>query len=162
MDYKWQIFIDNSFHCKKYISNEEKSTSVCNGQLPDLIMQTATKLNKKRGSLKRQVKRSYSQNIAISYSKQVRCHRKRKKFVRKAKVLNVVPISETMSWNWQLETGAWSEVNVNVPLEIERKKINATEQRNPESPEINIVNASSSSLGKNLCNFICELRAVHI
>ena len=150
MDYKWQIFIDDGERGTKGIC-EKKSKSVTNLQIPDLIMQTTTEI-KQCGPLKRQIKRSYSHNSEISFCMSARQHRKRnKKVVRKTKTLDDVPNCQALFWNWQLETGMWSELTVDVPLETERKNTNSTERRKTDNPEITIVNPSSSSLGKNFC-----------
>ena len=95
------------------------------------------------GSSRSQFKRSQSQNARISYNNSELIQKSAER-LRKTKSLGDLKRSVTGHWNWQLETGSWSEVTLDQPIELEIKRT-GNQEKIEENYIINFIPASSSS-----------------
>ena len=96
------------------------------------------------GSSRSQFKRSQSQNARISYNNSELIQKSAER-LRKTKSLGDLKRSVTGYWNWQLETGSWSEVTLDQPIELGIKRT-GNQEKIAENYIINFIPASSSSI----------------
>ena len=96
------------------------------------------------GSSRSHFKRSQSQNARMD-SNCSKLIQKSTERLRKTKSLGDLKRSVTGYWNWQLETGSWSEVTLDQPIELGIKRTGNQEQV-AENYIINFIPASSSSI----------------
>ena len=97
------------------------------------------------GSSRSQFKRSQSQNARISYNNSELIQKSAER-LRKTKSLGDLKRSVTGYWNWQLETGSWSEVTLDQPIDLGIKRTPSGNQgKILENYIINFIPASSSS-----------------
>ena len=96
------------------------------------------------GSSKSHFKRSQSQN-ARTDSNRSKLIQKSTERLRKTKSLGDLKRSVTGYWNWQLETGSWSEVMLDQPIELGIKR-KENQEKIEENYIINFISASSSSI----------------
>ena len=97
------------------------------------------------GSSRSQFKRSQSQNSRISYNNSELIQKSAER-LRKTKSLGDLKRSVTGYWNWQLETGSWSEVTLDQPIDLGIKSTpSGNQEKIIENYIINFIPASSSS-----------------
>ena len=96
-------------------------------------------------SSRSQFKRSQSQNARISYNNSELIQKSAER-LRKTKSLGDLKRSVTGHWNWQLETGSWSEVTLDQPIDLGIKRTpSGNQEKIIENYIINFIPASSSS-----------------
>ena len=96
------------------------------------------------GSSRGHFKRNQSQNVSTG-SNRSELIQKSTDRLRKTKSLGDLKRSVTGYWNWQLETGSWSEVTLDQPIEVEIKRTQ-NQEKIEENYIINFIPASSSSI----------------
>ena len=96
------------------------------------------------GSSRSHFKRSQSQN-ARTGSNRSELIQKSTERLRKTKSLGDLKRSVTGYWNWQLETGSWSEVTLDQPIELGIKRT-GNQEKIEKNYIINFIQASSSSI----------------
>ena len=97
------------------------------------------------GSSRSNFKRSQSQNARTGSNRSEPIQKSGER-LRKTKSLGDLKRSVTGHWNWQLETGSWSEVTLDQPIDLGIKRTPSGNQgKTAENYIINFIPASSSS-----------------
>ena len=144
MDYKWQVFFDTDVQSIESMLDKKKLGWKETKQNTNRRMETSH-ISNPRVTVKNHIKRSLSQSSEI-YNITGKTRWTKKGVLRKTKSLCDIRRSNVGFWNWQLETGVWSEVMIDYPLQIQKNRIiNSSNQKNVESLKINFISPSSSN-----------------